>query len=143
MRTLRLSASRSSAASSGLSVEDEADGQRIDHVGGPAHVVPVGVGDNERGEATDSERAKLGRNARLGRPLVDKHGARSRLQQDPVSLADVEHDDPEALRRRRRMVRTQAPAAEDDREHRHQDRCPPAARGRQPREDEREERERR
>ena len=29
-----------------------------------------------------------------------------RLQQDPVSLADVEHHDPETLRRRRRVVRT-------------------------------------
>jgi hypothetical protein len=91
-------------------VQDEADRQRIDDVGGPAHVVSVWVGDNERREAADSERAKLSCNTRLGRALVDQDSPSSRLQQDSVSLADVEHHDPQALRRRRGVVRTQAPA---------------------------------
>jgi hypothetical protein len=124
-------------------VEDEADGQRIDHVGGSAHVVPVRVGHDERCEAADSERTKLTGNTRLGRALVDQHRARPRLQQDPVSLPDIEHHDPEALRRRRRMIGTQAPAEDDDRGDYHQNRRAAASWGRQSREHEPKESERR
>ena len=64
--------------------------------GAAADVVAMPMRDDEGGEPVQAQPPQLPGDVRLGRAGVDEQRALRRLEQDPVSLADIEKRDAEA-----------------------------------------------
>jgi hypothetical protein len=99
-------------------IEDEADRNRVDDRRGAADVIAMRMGDDDHRQPPDPEAFELRGDIGLRRAFVHQHGSRPGLEQDSVSLPDIQHHDAKAGRRRRGMRRLQPPADEDDDQHR-------------------------
>ena len=85
-------------------VEHRPDLERLEHVCGAADVIALRMGQDERDQALHAEALELSGDVSLGRALVDENRTFRNLEQDRVSLADVEHRDPEPVRERRGLA---------------------------------------
>jgi len=103
-------------------VEHRPDLDRVEHVCGAADVIALRMCQDERDQALHAEALELSGDVSLGRALVDENRTLGNLEQDPVSLADVEHRDPEPVRERRGLAGN-APPGGDQCENRRGDRC--------------------
>jgi hypothetical protein len=121
-------------------IEHRTDLDRLEHAGRAADVVALRMGEDERDEPLDAEVLELAGDVSLRRPLVDQNGALPDLQQDRVSLADVERGDPKAFRDRRRVARDAPPRNHGQDEptgHKSRPPSPAAGRANEQREEER------
>ena len=84
-----------------------------EQLGRTADVVTLRVGQHREREVTHTELAQLVVDVAFGRALVDEHRSLPDLEQDGVSLADVQNGQPEPGRRWARLLRADLPGGRD------------------------------
>ena len=98
-------------------VEQEADGQLVDHVRRAANVISLRMSEDGSRETVDPQALQLVGDVGLRRSLVDQYGALGHLDERGVALTHVEERDAKPGGRRRNAVRRlQSPADEHERE---------------------------